>query len=81
MNVGEFGIRGVAFECTTTGRAGVVPRPLGNIIPVRTMTISGSINGFGLGGDRILLPIVSGRLRGSDYRRFCEVGFAVTIPS
>jgi hypothetical protein len=45
------------------------------------MTIAGGIDGFDLGDDWILLPVVSGRLRGSHYRRFCEVVFVVTIPS
>jgi len=36
------------------------------------MIVSG-IDGFDLGDGRILLPTVSGRLRGSEYRRFCGV--------
>lgn len=32
------------------------------------MTIASGIDGFDLGDGWILLPIVSGRLRGSDYR-------------
>jgi hypothetical protein len=39
---------------------------------MRTMMIVSGINGFDLGDRRILLHIISGRLRGSEYRRCVE---------